>query len=186
MWPEWKINHVVLRGIWYLSSEHTLEAKQKHRPHRTRKTQGYPNAPLDRIPHSPCQPQAEWQAATKVRRVLPSPNKPRTSMATRDFSRLLHQPLGAARGGGPVGSPEPRLVMWVQTLQEEGPPQQLVQHLQILENHQEACMPPGMGSLLPHIHPETPPRGSSDSQTKLDCPLNQLSTALLRSHKNEP
>lgn len=57
MWSEWKINHVVLRGIWYLSSEHILKAKQKHRPHRTRKTQGYPNAPLDRTPHSPCRQQ---------------------------------------------------------------------------------------------------------------------------------
>ena len=88
--------------------------------------------------------------------------------------------------GGRVGSPEPRLVMRVQKLQEEGPPQQPVQHQQIFENHQEVCMPPGMGSSVPHIHPAIPPQGSSDSQTKLDCPLDQLSTALLRSHKNEP
>lgn len=47
-------------------------------------------------------------------------------------------------------------------------------------------MPPGMGSSLLHVHPAVPPQGSPDNQTELDCPLDQLSTALLRSHKNEP
>lgn len=52
MWPDWKIKHAVLREIWYLSGEHTLKAKPKHRPHKTRKTQGYPSAPPERTPHS--------------------------------------------------------------------------------------------------------------------------------------
>ena len=58
-WPDWKINHAVLRGIWYLSGEHTLKAMPKHRPHRRWKTEGYPSAPPERTPHSPCQPQAK-------------------------------------------------------------------------------------------------------------------------------
>lgn len=65
--------------------------------------------------------------------------------------------------------------MWVQKLQEEDLPNNLSNTSRYLKTIR-GLHAPRMGSSVPHTPCNSTPR-KFDSQTKLDCPLDQLSTA---------